>query len=165
MGWLGYLWDNGHRPLVLAFVCFVFSVAFLGLVYLIATCWPQEAAYEPLSVEPFVITIRNRVEGVDGPSAHLGEALQGSFIVCNSSDKFISVVAVSQWQKVGTDKIVAGNTWNAVRMPGCETITREIFPVEGLIPGIWVYQITYELRADNHVQRLTVNSEPFELVP
>lgn len=81
----------------------------------------EPAPWDPLGQYP-VQSIRNTVEGIDGPAVRLGDPIKVEGTKCNATTTSILVAGELRWQSQSPGGIIGGQTDGiAERIPGCET--------------------------------------------
>lgn len=149
-----------HRSIWLAFATFLIATATLvgvGLNLFLTVQQPHRlgAVSDPS-------TISNRVDGIEGPAAHMGDILQVSRSRCFREN----VVAVTSMAIVSmtTDKRINLPPGVVTGLKGCEDVTSGVQLPDQVLPGRW--------RLLTNVQTITepsevwsLSSEPFTVVP
>jgi hypothetical protein len=103
----------------------VMVVAVLSLALSVASfafSHRQPDAFDPLRLP--VQTVSNRIDGIDGPAAHIGDDLHVTATKCNTSGADLGITSIVSWQSVepgGTTIPISNNSSILLGTPACET--------------------------------------------
>lgn len=149
------------RWVVFAGICAIISLTALSLTLIIRLLPEQYETALGDYPEPAVL---NRVPGIEGPAAHLGEVLvlRGDRCV----NRATQTITTTLWTWQGEPPAPSGNTADSIKAPaskGCMSGTLTLKMPESIMPGTWAITGIVRDVPSGDVRYWT--SEHFQVVP